>query len=138
MSLIGFIDSYMKSHDLELQAKNSGAWEPVLSGVQKNGHASVKPGQWPLAWPETGTTPPHKLLLRQGPKVQFLELDWLGPEDVFAADLAWTTKYPLRKYALLASLILLGALVMIRWKKGAQLPVLNPVQTPAASWSGCL
>jgi len=129
MSLIGFIDSYISSHDLELESENPGAWEQVLSGIQEDGKVSIKPKQWPLAWPEPRTTPPRNLLLRQGAKVQFLELSWLGPEDVFTADLAWPAKYPLRRYALLAGLILLGALVLVRWKKRPQHPKLSPVHT---------
>lgn len=129
MSLIGFMDSFAGSHDLELKVENPGIWEPLLVPVQKEGHVYVKPVQWPLAWPEPGTTPPRNLLLRQGPEVQFLDLNWLGPEDVFVADLAWTAKYPMRRYALLAGVILLGALALVRWKKGPQPPVLSPVHT---------
>ncbi|MDZ7762297.1 MAG: hypothetical protein U5L00_18850 [Desulfovermiculus sp.] len=129
MSLIGFIDSYVSSHDLELQAENPGAWEPVLFGIQGDGRVYIKPKQWPLDWPEPRTTPPRNLLLRQGPDVQFLELSWLGPEDVFAADLAWPAKYPLRRYALLAGLILLGTLSLIWWRKEPQPPKVSAVHT---------
>ena len=101
-----FRSAFMQAADVILAA-DSKSWSPLADKLSSQGQVYLGPEQWPLPWPAEYRGP-RTAVLEKEEDIQLLQLAWLGPQDVFGADLGWQDRHPLRLFAMLAGLVMLA------------------------------